>query len=117
MGKTSVSREDFLKNIKPSDLSGDLREIAEECGTDLALTLADKFGSMQLYIKPIEKALIEKQKQYIKLNFTGNNHRELARAVRCSQRWIYDVIREADQKKKEDKQVDLLDLIPSKKHQ
>lgn len=85
---------EWLKELKPEDMLGDLHLVAVHCGIDVALKLAEKMGSIRIYIRPLEDHIKGKKREYIIKHFTGNNHKELAIAVGSSEEWVYQVIKE-----------------------
>lgn len=85
---------EWIKDLKPEDLPGDLQLVAIHCGMDVAIKLAEKMGSIRIYIRPIDGIVSEKKREYVVKYFTGNNHKELAIVVGSSEEWIYRVIKE-----------------------
>lgn len=45
-----MMRDDLYDEIEMDDLNGDLRDIAEQCGLDVAVQIMKKFGGAQLSI-------------------------------------------------------------------
>ena len=83
---------EWIKELKPDDLPGDLQLVAQECGMDVAIRLAEKMGSISIYIRPIDSLIAQKKEEYIKKHFNGSNHKELAIATGYSERWVYEVL-------------------------
>lgn len=83
---------EWIKELKPDDLPGDLQLVAQECGMEVAITLAEKLGSIAIYIRPIDRLMSKQKAKYIKEHFNGNNHKELAIATGYSERWVYEIL-------------------------
>lgn len=83
---------EWIKELKPEDLPGDLHLVAQECGIEVAIRLAEKMGSISIYIRPIDSLISQKKEEYIKKHFNGSNHKELAIATGYSERWIYEIL-------------------------
>jgi len=94
---------EWTKDIKADELPGDLQLVAQQCGVDVAIKLAEKMGSITVYIRPIDGLVVAKKEAYIKKHFNGSNHKELAIATGYSDRWVYKIL----EGKKEDKQIGL----------
>ena len=82
----------WLEGLKPEDLPGDLQLVANECGIDIAIRLAEKMGSVSIYIRPIDSLIAAKKEDYIVKKFNGINHKELAIATGYSERWVYEIL-------------------------
>lgn len=83
---------EWIAELKPEELPGDLQLVAQECGIDVAIRLAEKMGGVSIYIRPIDSLLAQKKEAYIIKHFNGSNHKELAIATRYSERWVYEVL-------------------------
>ncbi|ODA43625.1 hypothetical protein THER_1664 [Thermodesulfovibrio sp. N1] len=85
---------DWLRELSEEELSGllygDLSLIYSLCGIDTLIKVCENLMGMNLYIssKPIKDAV----KLYVRKNFNGHNHKELAVKLGVSQRYIYDII-------------------------
>ena len=85
----------WMEDLKPEDLPGDLKIVAQGCGMDVALSLAEKMGGVQIYIRPVEKLVSRKKEEYVRKHFTGRNHKELAVATGYSVPWVYKILSKA----------------------
>lgn len=94
---------EWTKDIKADELPGDLQLVAQQCGVDVAIKLAEKMGSITVYIRPIGGLVVAKKEAYIRKHFNGGNHKELAIATGYSERWVYKIL----EGKKEDQQIGL----------
>ncbi len=94
----------WFDGMDPEDLQGDLQLVARECGMEVALSLAEKLGSIHIYVRPLDALISARKKEFIRKNFTGANHKELAIAVGWSERYIYEILAE----KKDDRQQSLI---------
>ena len=82
----------WAEGLTADDLPGDLALVANECGLDVALALAEKMPSVPVYIRPISGLIRKKKEAYIIKHFTGSNHKQLALDTGYSERWIYEVL-------------------------
>lgn len=90
--KGGVNRN-WSEGITAEDLpEGDLRLIAESCGMEVALSLAERMGGMQLYIRNIDAVLNRKKEDFVIRNAGNFSRRELARKTGCTERWVYRVL-------------------------
>lgn len=103
---------EWTKELKADDLPGDLQLVAQECGIEVALILAEKLPSISIYVRPINGLVAAKKEAYIRKHFNGGNHKELALAVGCSDRWIYKLL---EGKKEEDRQIGLFNEMQNRK--
>ncbi|HHT9137366.1 MAG TPA: Mor transcription activator family protein [Candidatus Wunengus sp. YC60] len=85
---------EWLQEIDVSELPRQYREMAEIIGIEDTIRLAEYFGKTGVYFVSLDGIIREKKKQYVIKNFTGDNHRELARITNYSLVWIYDIIRD-----------------------
>jgi Mor family transcriptional regulator len=84
--------EDGLKEIA-AEMTIDLlpekyRPVAETLGMEQALRLAMSFPGMQIYVPKISTLTSDLRDRKIRAEFTGCNHRELARKYGRSEPWI-----------------------------
>jgi Mor family transcriptional regulator len=91
---------DWLENIQIEDLPDDYREVAETAGLECAIKLSDILGGRQFYFPKLDALIAKKKAEYIWEKFNGANHAELARATGCSERWVYEILKN----KREEKQ-------------
>jgi Mor family transcriptional regulator len=77
-------------------LDRDAKMVFEYCGLEVLMELLRHLPSIQLYIStaPLERA----KALYILENFEGNNHKQLAAKLRCSLKYVYQVLK-AEQEK------------------
>ncbi|MDH3976437.1 MAG: hypothetical protein OEV42_19405 [Deltaproteobacteria bacterium] len=97
--KVDELKEAFINMVKPEDLNEDLRLVAEQCGLDVAIRLADKMPSMGIYVRPI-KGMGEIKERFVSKYFTGSNRKEIALVLGVSDRWVYEIYKKARQEKK-----------------
>ncbi|MCS7285011.1 MAG: hypothetical protein NZ527_04755 [Hydrogenobacter thermophilus] len=95
---------DWLRELTDEELAkvlyGDLSIIYSLCGIDTLIKLCENLMGMNIYIssKPIREAM----KLYVRKNFTGDNHKELALRLGVGQRYIYEIL----EKMKDDRDKD-----------
>ncbi|MFH1984139.1 MAG: Mor transcription activator family protein [Pseudomonadota bacterium] len=66
-------------DIRIEDLPPDFREVAEAIGLDPALRLVEARGGEALYVPKLDKVARLARNRAIRDEFSGANHRELAR--------------------------------------
>jgi len=83
---------DWVKEIEIKDLlEGDAKLIAVQCGIETLIKLWENLGSLSLYISG--KPLMDAKKRYIKKFYTGSNVKQLAIKLDCSEKFVYEVIK------------------------
>ena len=101
---------DWLKDIDIEPLlHGDAKLVYERCGRETVIKLWKSL--MGIYIHISEELIWDARREYVRKNFKGNNHKELAATLQVSQRWIYDFLKEESKVKtiKPTQQLFLLD--------
>jgi len=96
----------FLEFVKPEDLPGDLKTIAEHLGVSAAIEIHKLFMSMELYIP--KNALDGAKKRYIAENYNGENIKQLSRDIGKSTRFVRKIL---NSKMSELKQTNLFDQM------
>lgn len=78
--------EDKLKEF----LDNDSKIVYERCGLETLINLQENLPSLKVYIsrRPIERA----KKYYIIEHFDGNNHKQLAAKLGCSEAFVYETL-------------------------
>jgi len=95
---------DWIKEIDwRKHLTGDLADVADTIGEDAFLSLWAAFAKTTIYLS--EKPLDNMRREFIK-KYKGNNVKELARTLNCSEMFVYTV--KADDKLKTD-QIDMFE--------
>lgn len=88
--------DDWIESIIPQvtveDLPESYREIARIAGVENAVRLSQALGGLSYYFPQIDGILRRKRDEAIRQEFTGNNHRALARKYRLSEVWIRDIV-------------------------
>ncbi len=84
---------EWIKDISIDDLPDRYREMAEIIGVENTLLLAQHYAKMSFYFAGLDSLIAKKKAKYIKKNFNGNNHKELARETGYSERWIYEILK------------------------
>jgi len=83
----------WYEGIKPEDLPGDLSDIANTLGMDVAVRVAESFGGGHLYIPQAVSVMSKAKKRFI----VENRHlkpRELGRLTGYSERQVYRILEE-----------------------
>ena len=91
--------------IRIESLPEEYQMVAEIIGLENALRLAEKFPSMRIYIPKFDKLVRDRRDMRIRKEFTGFNHRELARKYNMSESWIREIVK----KKPAYEQVDMFE--------
>jgi Mor family transcriptional regulator len=90
-----LTYEDWMSEIKTEDLPSSYQEMVELIGFEATIKLADKYQGTGFYFHKLDTAIQEARNKRIKAEFTGGNHKELARKYRLSEVWIRQIL--ADQ--------------------
>lgn len=83
----------WVEDIEIEDLPESYREMAELIGVENTIKLAMHYYKQGFYFKSLDEPIMKKKEEYIKKNFDGRNHRELARATGLSERWVYEILK------------------------
>lgn len=90
---------DWLKDLKIEEL-GELpeasREIAAVIGVENAVKLSEHFGGTYMYFPKLDKILIKLRDGKIKKEFTGFNHKALAKKYGLTEIWIRQILNGGD---------------------
>ncbi|MHB8772979.1 MAG: Mor transcription activator family protein [Syntrophales bacterium] len=79
--------------------------VAEIIGMEDALRLAEGFPGMRIYVPKLSTLTSDLRDRKIRAEFTGFNHRELARKFRLSETWIRKIV----ERKPVDQTVDMFE--------
>ena len=98
MAKTELVNEVEWEKI----LSGELKEVAELIGIENTLKLLERFGKTHIYFT--DKSLLELKKLYILAHCEEDmGAKDLARLLKVSERFVFQVISESRNKRGDDK--------------
>ena len=98
----------YFAEIKPGKpFSQDYEEMAAQIGIENTVKLAKYFRGQSVYFVGLAETLRQKKREYITKNFTGNNHKELARATQYSEQWVYEILWDEQKKKRMARQLKL----------
>lgn len=81
-------------------LDKDMKLVYENCGIDTVISLLEGLPSINVYIS--SASVTKAQKAYIVKHFDGNNQKELALEIGCSERLVFKVTKEAQQQRHEE---------------
>lgn len=84
--------EEIAAEMTVDNLPESYQQIAEIVGIENALKLADHLGGLYFYYPQLDSLLRAKRDERIQKEFTGNNHRELARKYNLSESWIRNIV-------------------------
>lgn len=96
---------DIAAEIPVQSLPETYQEVARIIGMENALRLAQHIGGGRIYYPKIESLLRDKRDEKIRAEFTGFNHRELARKYSLTETWIRDIV----QRKRPDETADMFE--------
>jgi Mor family transcriptional regulator len=82
----------IVEQITVEDLPESYRDVALVVGVENAIKLSDTLGGLAYYFQQLDKVLIKKRDALIKSEFTGTNHRPLARKYGLSEVWIREIV-------------------------
>ena len=86
-----VSR--IIDQITVEDLPDSYRDVAMVIGVENTIKLSDTLGGLAYYFQQLDKVLIRKRDDLIRSEFTGANHKPLAKKYGLSEVWIRDIVR------------------------
>ncbi|GAB6170767.1 hypothetical protein JCM15765_02450 [Paradesulfitobacterium aromaticivorans] len=89
-----MSHDDWISDLKPEDLPEPYREISIMVGLRNALKIADKFQGTAVYLPKLDAAIRKVRDERIKKEFTGSNHKELARKYGLTEIWVRQILAE-----------------------
>ena len=88
--------ENWLKEIAAEMtidcLPESYQQVAEIIGIENALKLADYLGGLYFYYPQLDSLLRAKRDERIQKEFTGANHRDLARKYNLTESWIRTIV-------------------------
>ena len=79
-------------NIQLDDLPPDFRDIAETIGLEPTLKLVEARSGEGIYVPKVDKVCRAARDRAIRSEFTGTNHRELARKYGLTVVWIRAIV-------------------------
>ncbi len=82
----------MITHITIDDLPESYQEIARIIGVESAVKLSEALGGLAYYFPQLEGILRKKRDECIKREFTGDNHRELAKKYDLTERWIREIV-------------------------
>lgn len=80
--------KNLMRELKIEDLVEPYKMIAENCGLETAIKIAELFGGSQVTFQKLDTILYLLKERLIKDEFNGYNYSELARKYNCSTSWI-----------------------------
>jgi Mor family transcriptional regulator len=83
----------IIEQITVEDLPESYRDVALVVGVENAIKLSDTLGGLAYYFQQLDKVLIGKRDALIKSEFTGANHKPLARKYGLSEVWIREIVK------------------------
>jgi Mor family transcriptional regulator len=83
---------DIAAEIPIESLPREYQVVAELIGMENALKLAQHIGGGRIYYPKIETLLRDKRDERIRAEFTGCNHRDLARKYALTETWIREIV-------------------------
>lgn len=90
----TMTIEEFPESYQP---------VAEIVGVEGALRLAQHLGGLSFYYPRLDSLLRDKRDAQIRAEFTGCNHRDLARKYKLTESWIREIV----QRRPQDEQTNL----------
>lgn len=95
MTEPVTARPAWHDMVQADDLPGDLQLVAQECGTDVAVALAEALGGMKIYIPQADKIFRPHKKAFIRANRAVPVSR-LVILTGLSESTVRDLLREID---------------------
>lgn len=90
--------DNLLKKLIIDDLPEPYKTVAEVCGMEVVITLAENFGGSQVYFQQIDTMVDTLKERLIRQEFNGYNYEELARKYKCSTRWVRKLVSDIENK-------------------
>lgn len=84
--------EVIARQLVIEDLPESYREIASIIGVENAVKLSEALGGLTYYFPQLETVLRKKRDETIRREFTGANHRALAKKYNLSEVWIREIV-------------------------
>lgn len=81
----------LIEKLTVEDLPEPYKTIAEVCGMDAVVKLAEHFGGSQPYFQKLDTIIDSMKERNILQEFNGYNYDELARKYNCSTRWVREI--------------------------
>lgn len=109
-------RDKLIKQLSIEDLPEPYRTIAENCGMEVVVILAEQFGGSQINFQKLDTILYTLKEKLIRKEFNGYNYLELARKYSCSTSWIRKITSDMVQRERNkpvDGQMSIFDLEKS----
>lgn len=80
--------KNLIKELKIDDLPEPYKLIADSCGVETAIKIAELFGGSQVTFQKLDTILYVLKERLIRSQFNGYNYSELARKYNCSTSWV-----------------------------
>lgn len=80
------------RQLSVEDLPLSYQEIAGIIGVENAVKLSGALGGLAYYFPQLETVLRKKRDEMIRREFTGANHRALAKKYNLSEVWIREIV-------------------------
>ena len=91
----------YIDLLKVEDLPGFYQMVIETIGLEATIKLASKCKGRPIYLMDPNRLLLPAKKAYIRKNFTGGNHYQLAFDTDLSLAEVYKVLADAREKRKQ----------------
>lgn len=104
----------LIEQLEIDDLPEPYRTVAEKCGMETVVTLAEHFGGSQINFQKLDTILYTLKERLIRQEFNGYNFNELARKYSCSTSWVRKItmdITHKERNKPPEGQLDLFDVL------
>ena len=88
--------------LTPSDLPGDLGEIADDCDMQFAKYLVEMWGGAMIYVPTLSKLRKSRRDQLILRDYDGNNAGRIAARYGVSRRYVSKLVRDTDKAAEDD---------------
>lgn len=88
-------RNELLEELRPDDLTGNAKDLAELIGMEAFAKLVDVYGgSSNLYVPKAEQLVLPVRDELIRREYNGRNVYELARKWGLTERYVREIIKE-----------------------
>jgi Mor family transcriptional regulator len=93
---------EIAAGLSINDLPESYQRVAELVGVENALKLSQHLGGLYFYYPQLDSLLRCKRDERIRSEFTGGNHRELARKYNLTESWIRMIVQRKPAYEQED---------------
>jgi hypothetical protein len=84
--------KELARELTAEELPEGYRQMAAVVGVENTLKLAEYLGGMHVYFPKLDSLMKRRRDERIRREFTGLNHRELARKYGLTEKWVRKIV-------------------------